>query len=328
MLSIILNIKTVNRILRFAFLSILLIGCSSEPLATPTVLPEVKYEDTVTQALNRTADTNPLESDALFFKNLSYGTSQRNVYDLFLPKDGSPKGVVIFFHGGTFISNDKSDAYGVLYKDLIQKILAEDIALVNANYSFLTSTNSTGIETPLSDGTLLLEHIRSLAPKLAIDINKIILSGVSSGAGIALWNGLQADHNKGVLGIVALETQSSYNIYSWEKLFTGFSVNNVVQNNVPLALLFLLFYGGMATPDERLQKLDFINFIDSSDPSLYLYNTAGANLFAPSGSLDLNVLYHSTLHTDALKAKADTENLNTSGISTEMPEAFIIRLLQ
>ena len=235
----------------------------------------VSYEERATTALNQSPETNPLEDSSLFFSDLSYGTAERNTYDILLPKDGASIGVVIFFHGGSFLFNDKSDTYEAPFDDIIKNLISQKVAIVNANYSYLTSTNSSGVLTSLSDGTLLLNHIRSLASSLDIDTNKIILGGASSGAGIALWNGLQAENNAGVLGIVAIETQSTYNLYKWESLFMDLSIDTITQSSTEFQTLFSLFYGGVVPTQEQLDAVDFINFIDSTDPDLYLFNTAG-----------------------------------------------------
>jgi hypothetical protein len=224
--------------------------------------------------------------------------------------------------------NDKSDTYEAPFDDIIKNLISQKVAIVNANYSYLTSTNSSGVLTSLSDGTLLLNHIRSLASSLDIDTNKIILGGASSGAGIALWNGLQAEHNAGVLGIVAIETQSTYNLYKWESLFMDLSIDAIIQSSTEFQTLFSLFYGGVVPTQEQLDAVDFINFIDSTDPDLYLFNTAGNSFLNEDGTIDLNVLYHSRIHTDALRGKAIAEELENSGGYQETPDAFVLRILK
>ncbi|MDC1081287.1 hypothetical protein OAQ15_04205, partial [Flavobacteriaceae bacterium] len=270
--------------------------------------------------------TNPIEEFSLFFEDLSYGSEVRNKFDLFLPQDGNAKGILVFFHGGSFLFNDKSDAYQEPYVGIIKNLLNQNVAVVNSNYSFLNSTNSQGVQTPLSEGNILLNHIKTIAPDLSLNADKIVLSGVSSGAGIALWNGLQAEHNEGVLGVVALETQSSYNLFTWENLFSGLDINEITQNSTEFQLLFSLFYGDSQPTQQQLDLVDFIEFIDSSDPDLYILNNAGTQFLTSSGTIDLNVLYHSVLHSDALRGRAIQEALNFSGAFAETPDDFILRL--
>ena len=286
------------------------------------------YEERATTVLNKSPETNPLEDSSLFFSNLSYGSAERNTYDIFLPKDGAPIGVVLFFHGGSFLFNDKTDTYEAPFDDIFKNLLSQKVAIVNANYSYLTSPNSEGVITSLSDGTLLLNYIRSIASSMDINANKIILVGASSGAGIALWNGLQAEHNAGVIGVVAIETQSTYNLYDWESLFMDLSIDTIAQSSTEFQMLFSLFYGGGVPTQEQLDAVDFINFIDSTDPDLYLFNMAGNIFMKADGTIDLNVLYHSRVHTDVLRGKAIAEGLENSGAYQETPDAFVLRLLK
>lgn len=301
------------------FLFFILLSCNSEDL-TETYLEKAKI------VLKQNSTTNPIEEFSLFFEDLSYGSEARNKFDLFLPQDGNAKGIVVFFHGGSFLFNDKSDAYQEPYVGIIKNLLTQNVAVVNSNYSFLNSTNSQGVQTPLSEGNILLNHIKTIAPDLSLNADKIVLSGVSSGAGIALWNGLQAEHNEGVLGVVALETQSSYNLFTWENLFSGLDINEITQNSTEFQLLFSLFYGDSQPTQQQLDLVDFIEFIDSSDPDLYILNNAGTQFLTSSGTIDLNVLYHSVLHSDALRGRAIQEGLNFSGAFAETPDDFILRL--
>jgi hypothetical protein len=89
-----------------------------------------------------------------------------------------------------------------------------------------------------------------------------------------------------------------------------------------------LFYGGQSPTQAQLDAVDFIEFMDPTDPELYLYNTAGNEVVRADGSIDLDVLYHSIRHSDALRAKAIHEGFTTSGAFQETPEAFVLRKLR
>jgi len=299
----------------------LFVSCSSDD-------PSETYLEKVQLVLNQDPTSNPVEEFSLFFEDISYGPETRNKFDLFLPQDENAKGIVVFFHGGSFLYNDKSDVYEEPYVGIIKDLLNQNVAVVNSNYSFLNSTNSTGVITALSEGNILLNYLKTIAADLSLNADKIVLSGASSGAGIALWNGLQAEYNDGVLGVLALETQSSYNLYTWENLFSGLTIDAVTQNNSDFQLLFSLFYGGSKPTQDQLDLVDFIEFIDSSDPELYLYNNTGSQFLTSSGEIDLNVLYHSVLHSDALRGRAIQEGLGFSGAFAETPDAFILRLFE
>ena len=75
------------------FLLFIILSCGSDD----NDLVET-YEERAITVLNKSPQTNPLEDSSLFFSNLSYGSAERNTYDIFLPKDVSPIVVVLFFH--------------------------------------------------------------------------------------------------------------------------------------------------------------------------------------------------------------------------------------
>ena len=74
-----------------------------------------------------------------------------------------------------------------------------------------------------------------------------------------MWNGLQAEHNAGVLGIVAIETQSTYNLYKWESLFMDLSIDTITQSSTEFQTLFSLFYGGVVPTQEQVTIASLFN---------------------------------------------------------------------
>ena len=68
----------------------------------------------------------------------------------------------------------------------------------------------------------VISFIKNNSEILNLPKNKIILAGVSAGAGIAQWNGLKKSSNDQVKGILTLAAQSTYDLYQWEKIFKDF----------------------------------------------------------------------------------------------------------
>ena len=264
--------------------------------------------------------------EGLFFEDINYGDGERQQLDILFPEETSPKGVVLFFHGGGFTGGDKEQAFDELLLETMQAVLDDNIAIVSANYTLLTTPRNQGVISALEDGTLVIDFIQDRLTDLNIPTNKIVLAGTSAGAGIAQWNGFKNEINTQVQGVLAIAAQSTYDLYEWENVFPGFSLDDLRQMSPFLQTLFLGFYGGEPTQAD-LDAVDYRDFMDTTDPALYVYNFAGDELINSQGEIDFDVLYHSFRHSDYLRAKAIEVEQEFSGIFQESPEAFVIRVL-
>lgn len=269
---------------------------------------------------------SPLDSDVLFFKDIAYGERKRNKLDLLLPNRGALNGMVILFHGGSFQFGSKEDLYGEDFNATLNGILENNIGIANANYSFITETNSNGVFSSLNDGSDVINFLRENQAVLELPANKLVLAGVSAGAGIAMWNGFRESENDQVEGIVALYAQSSYDLYEWENYFMDFDLDSIRLQNSELQDLFLSFYGGEYTP-QKAAELNFTDQMDADDPKLYVYNPVYEDEVINGDTLNLDVLFHSYRHADFLRNKAVEAGLEFSGVFQELPDAFVKRVL-
>lgn len=316
----ILSKKLPMKIYLYSFLFLLLLACSTSNDDNLSV--------TLSDRLGVAATASPFGGDGLFFENISYGQGTRQQLDILLPHAGPLDGIVVFFHGGGFTSGDKSDAYDELLASTMQTILNNDVALVSANYTLLTTEGNRGVISALEDGADAIAYVQNHLSDLGIPPNKMVLAGASAGAGIAQWNGFREATNAQVQGVVALAAQSTYDLYEWEVVFPGFTLDGLRQSNPFLQALFLQFYGGSEPTQEALDAVDYRSFMDGQDPPLYVLNTAGDQLINAQGQLDFDVLYHSFRHADYLRAKAIEVELEFSGIYQESPDAFVLRKLR
>ena len=289
-----------------------------------------KSDDPVTtvdlESILGVAQSDSPLGEGVFFGDVNYGDGERQQLDLLFPDNNSPKGVVLFFHGGGFTGGDKAQAFDELLLETMEAVLNENIAIVSANYTLLTTPGSQGVISALEDGTLVIDFIQDRLADLNIPANKIVLAGTSAGAGIAQWNGFKNAINAQVQGVLAIAAQSTYDLYEWENVFPGFSLDDLRQMSPFLQTLFLGFYGGEPTQAD-LDAVDYRDFMDSTDPALYVYNFAGDELINAQGDIDFDVLYHSFRHSDYLRAKAIEVEQDFSGIFQESPEAFVNRVL-
>ena len=219
------------------------------------------------------ASVSRIDDHSIFFENVEYGEKSRNKLDIHIPDLVSPKGLLIFFHGGAFIGGDKSDIFEEYLSSIFLKIIKKGIIIVSANYSFLDSDDSRGVLTSLEDGKNVISFLEQNRNLLNLNDSEIVLSGVSAGAGISLWNGFRDNKFENISGILAIEAQSSYNVYTWEKVFKGFNIDEMRKLYSDLDEIYLNFYKGK--PDGKLlEMLDFSLMMDKMDPSFYISNRA------------------------------------------------------
>ena len=278
------------------FIIVFFIGCTNEE--NNYNLKDLELEFGVKASVSR------IDDNSIFFENVEYGEKSRNKLDIHIPDLVSPKGLLIFFHGGAFVGGDKSDIFEEYLSNIFLKIINEGIIIVSANYSFLDSYGSKGVLTSLEDGENVISFLEQNRKLLNLKDKDVILSGVSAGAGISLWNGFKDNKFERISGILAIEAQSSYNVYTWEKVFKGFNIDEMRKLYSELDEIYLNFYKG--EPDGKLlEKLDYSSMMDKMDPPFYISNRAGKDFINTNNEIDFDVLYHSFLHADYLKKKSN-----------------------
>ena len=301
-------------------LVVLFSACSVSDSSTEPTISEVP------SFFGITPSDSPLESDILYFKDVTYGKKERNKLDLLLPNRGALNGMVILFHGGSFQFGNKEDLYGEGFNSILNGILENNIGIANANYSFITEIDSKGIFSSLNDGSEVISFIRKNQTVLEIPSDKLVLAGVSAGAGIAMLNGFRESENDQVEGIVALYAQSSYDLYEWQNYFAEFDLDSIRSQDSEIQDLFVKFYGGEYTL-QKAAELNFSDQMDADDPKLYVYNPVYEDEVINGDTLNLDVLFHSFKHADFLRSKAVKVGLEFSGVYQELPDAFIKRVL-
>ena len=310
-----------NRILNI-YIAFLLIGCEISHNIDEQTINNIELE------LGGIKTESPFQGEFSFFKNIPYGLNERNRLDILLPDQNKLEGVVIFFHGGAFLFGTKEDMYEGEQQKIISSILNENIAVVNAEYTFISDENSNGVISSLEDGAAVIDLIKQKSPFLGIPSGKIILAGISAGAGIAQWNGFREESNSQVKGILATIAQSTYDLYQWEELFPDFSLDSLRRTDNELDDLYNKFYGREST-FENAEILDYRNFMDANDPALYIYNPVYEDeIITSENTIDFNILFHSYKHANFLRKKAISVGLEYSGSYQESPIDFIKRKIK
>lgn len=121
------------------------------------------------------------EFDCQTFFDLSYGTHERQVVDLCIPNDASGDlGMVLFIHGGAWIQGDK-ETYdeGMSYG-------ASNLGVATASVNYRYISESVDLHDVLDDIDSALAAVKAKGAEKGVNINKVLLTGDSAGAHLAL----------------------------------------------------------------------------------------------------------------------------------------------
>ena len=122
--------------------------------------------------------------------NAKYGSHERQVMDLWLPKSDKPTAIVMYIHGGGFVGGDKSHGHR---QPMRAKCLAAKVAFATMNYRFLKHASYQEI---MFDGARAIQSLRANARQLNIDPRRIGVYGHSAGAIMSMWLGFHPDVGK------------------------------------------------------------------------------------------------------------------------------------
>ncbi len=121
------------------------------------------------------------EPDCQKYFDMSYGTHERQVVDLFIPEDASGDlGLVLFIHGGAWIAGDKeSYVSGMEYG-------ATELGIATASVNYRYISDDVDLLDVLDDIDDALAVIKTKGNEVGVNINKVLLTGDSAGGHLSL----------------------------------------------------------------------------------------------------------------------------------------------
>ena len=117
--------------------------------------------------------------------DISYGSHERHLMDVWLAKSEEPTPVLVCIHGGGFTHGNKGVGRG-----LLEACLKAGISVVTISYRLSQDAIAPA---PFQDGARAIQFIRHKAKQWNIDPKRIAANGGSAGAGISLWLGFHDD---------------------------------------------------------------------------------------------------------------------------------------
>lgn len=296
---------------------------------TPIVQEPIVQEPIVQEPkLNLSSSNSPFLLDlssATFYQDVAYGTDELNVFDFFMPNKSAPSSLCIIIHGGGFVGGDKTQAYaGTYFKELINNLLQNNIAVASINYRFVEENETEGLIKCLNDSKTALQFMRYHSNSLKFEKQKVVVLGTSAGAATGLWIGFNdemADTNTTdpileestrVQGIVGIYTQSNYDVLEWHNTIfseyrtSGFNfdeVKSLLTENRILKYFGVSDFSELSSNEiiKYRNKVDMLGLMSDDDPEFYI-TTSGVPYKLPNKASDL---YHHPLHVKSLKDKAD-----------------------
>ncbi|MBO5065096.1 MAG: alpha/beta hydrolase [Clostridia bacterium] len=121
-----------------------------------------------------------MENKLTVFPDVSYGNHERHRVDIFIPqKPKSQMSLILFIHGGGWHDGDKE-----IHRSDAEFFCNQGYVCATINYRFVTDELSVFNE--LDDITSALEAIKNKCAQYGFNIEKVLLSGGSAGAHLAL----------------------------------------------------------------------------------------------------------------------------------------------
>ena len=146
------------------------------------------YFCTRIDVLSRTFKNNPDLYSVV--KDLKYGDGVQNNFDLYLPKDknGSQFSLVVWIHGGGFVSGDKKDAASA--KDAATR----GYVSASVNYTTNTDDHPSSLDKMYTEIKNSVKAVVAQAKQHGYPVNQMAITGESAGGTLAMMYALSLIH--------------------------------------------------------------------------------------------------------------------------------------
>ena len=307
------------------------------------------------------ANWNINSPNPVFVQDFNYDSIDLNkqVFHLFLPDTTGNFPLVIFIHGGGFISGTPDIVSTPVRRQDIKYFLENGIAFASVGYRLINNTgpDNEGVIKCLNDAKRALQFIRYYSNDLHINPTTIALQGRSAGASSSYWLGTRPDmadpnatdsilqQSTRVCAVDLYGPQSTLDVYKWEtQIFNNFDGNgtNYTLDSMENLMGFdraSNFYGGFDSISQILvdpaliqyrQDVDQLFYLSNDDPPLFISSQSLA--VHPSQDLFHHSFHGREIHNTALavgvsEVKADIPALSINTTNGESGIEFLVRHL-
>lgn len=140
--------------------------------------------------------------------DLSYGTHERQVVDLFIPDDASGDlGLVLFIHGGAWIAGDKESYEGGM------EYGATELGIATASVNYRYISDDVDLLDVLDDIDDALAVIKNKGNEVGVNINKVLLTGDSAGGHLSLLYAYARKNTAPVTPVAVISNSGPTDLY-------------------------------------------------------------------------------------------------------------------
>ena len=223
------------------------------------------------------SDPTPADPAANTFYDHAYGTDARQILDLVLPENASgEKGLILFIHGGAWISGNK-----------------------DLNYRYISA--SVHMDALMADVSAALAEIKALAAGRNVQLNKALLTGYSAGAHMSMLYAYKYAGSAPVTPVAVVSYCGPADLTS-----AAFIEQNQLGDTADLINLLNGIAGVAITPEEYQNKngryAEWINALQAYSP-LYQVRSGSVPTVLGHGKKDAIVPFDTAAAMDAALAE-------------------------
>ena len=120
------------------------------------------------------------------YDDIPYGPHRDHVVDLYIAESEEPTPLVVYFHGGQFITGDESQLGTLQVKELLEA----GISVASVDYR---DTNLNPFPAPFEDAVRAIQFLRFYSEQLNVDPTRIAGHGEEAGGNLALYLAMHDD---------------------------------------------------------------------------------------------------------------------------------------
>ncbi len=217
----------------------------------------------------------------ILHSNIAYNndTLQKHLLDIYLPSKPSKKmPLVIFVHGGGWLSNDKYADMSYM-KNTISEIVSKGYALASIDYRWSTEAV---FPAQAQDCNKAIACLYEHANKYGFDRSKFVLMGFSAGGHLASLVGLS--NNNHIKEFIMPGSKNSFTFKGVIDFYGPADLMLFPRNDDPTSPESLLIGATPLSRPDLSKKASPINYVDKNDPPFLIIHGEKDDMVSPKQS--------------------------------------------